>query len=274
MKTLFNAEHLLIIAGPCALESEELVFEVAEHLLQIQQQLPQVRFVFKASCDKANRSSINSLRGVGFEHGLEILRKLKEKTGLPTVTDIHLPDQAETVAEVCDVLQIPAFLCRQTDLLEAAARTKRIVSVKKGQFLSPNEMRHVLEKLRHFGAKEIWPMERGTTFGYNNLVVDMRGFSIMRQFSPVVFFDATHSVQLPGAGDGQTIGQRQFVEHLAYGALAAGANGLFFEVHTDPDQAICDAANQLNVNYFREIVENCVKFWQLRKKIENGENFS
>jgi 2-dehydro-3-deoxyphosphooctonate aldolase (KDO 8-P synthase) len=195
------------------------------------------------------------------------LEKLKERYQFPITTDVHLPEQAKKVAAICDVVQIPAFLCRQTDLLAAAAETGRVISVKKGQFLSPQEMRYVIEKLQYFGAEEIWPMERGTTFGYNNLVVDMRSFSIMKQFSPVVIFDATHSVQLPGAGEGKTIGQREFVEHLAYGALAAGANGLFFEVHRDPDGAICDGANQLDVHHFGKIVENCLKFWQLRKGI-------
>jgi 2-dehydro-3-deoxyphosphooctonate aldolase (KDO 8-P synthase) len=264
---LFNAERLLIIAGPCALESEALVFEVAGYLQEIQRCFPQVQLIFKASLDKANRSSVGSARGIGVRDGLVVLGRLKKQYQLLVTTDVHLPEQAKEIAAVCDVLQVPAFLCRQTDLLAAVARTGRIVSVKKGQFLSPQEMRHVIEKLQYFGAEEIWPMERGTTFGYNNLVVDMRSFSIMGRFSPVVIFDATHSVQLPGAGDGWTIGQREFAEHLAYGALAAGANGLFFEVHTNPDEAICDGANQLDVRYFRKVVENCIKFWQVRRGI-------
>jgi 2-dehydro-3-deoxyphosphooctonate aldolase (KDO 8-P synthase) len=274
MEMLFDAERLLIIAGPCALESETLVFEVADYLQKIQQKFPQIQFIFKASFDKANRSSVGSARGVGIEEGLVILEKLKSKYRFPVTTDVHLPEQATRVAAVCDVLQVPAFLCRQTDLLAAVAKAGRVVSVKKGQFLSPNEMRYVIEKLQYFGAREIWPIERGTTFGYNNLVVDMRGFPIMRRFSSVVIFDATHSVQLPGAGEGKSIGERQFVEHLAYAALATGANGLFFEVHTDPDGAICDAANQLDVHDFEAIVARCWKFWQLRKEIENSQKSS
>jgi 2-dehydro-3-deoxyphosphooctonate aldolase (KDO 8-P synthase) len=251
---LFDAQRLLIIAGPCALESEALAFEVAGYLQAIQRRFPQVQFIFKTPLDKANRSSVSGGRGVGIGDG-------------DVTTDVHLPEQAEKVATVCDVLQIPAFLCRQTDLLAAVAKTGHVISVKKGQFLSPQEMRHVIEKLRYFGAEEICPMERGTTFGYNNLVVDMRSFAIMGRFSPVAIFDATHSVQLPGAGNGKTIGEREFVEHLAYGALAAGANGLFFEVHPNPDEAICDGANQLDVHGFGRIVENCLKFWQVRKSI-------
>ena len=266
---LYNPRKLLIITGPCALESHELVFDVARYLTEIQEEFPEVQLVFKSSFDKANRSSGHSLRGVGLDTGVEIFRELKKETGLLLTTDIHLPEQAGRVADVCDVLQIPAFLCRQTDLLQAAAATGRVVSVKKGQFLSPEEMQFVIEKLRDFGAKEIWPMERGTTFGYHNLVVDMRSFSIMREFSSIAIFDATHSVQLPGAGNGITIGQRKFVEHLAYAALAAGANGLFFEVHSRPDQAICDAANQLDIHEFKKIVAQCLKFWKLRKEIEN-----
>jgi 2-dehydro-3-deoxyphosphooctonate aldolase (KDO 8-P synthase) len=264
---LFDAQRLLIIAGPCALESEQLVLEVADYLQKIQRCFPQVQFVFKASLDKANRSSVNSARGIGIDDGLIILEQLKRKYRFPITTDVHLPEQAKKVAAVCDVLQVPAFLCRQTDLLAAVAKTRHTISVKKGQFLSPQEMYYVIEKLRYFGANEIWPIERGTTFGYNNLVVDMRSFTIMGQFSPVVIFDATHSVQLPGAGNGKTIGYREFVEHLAYGALAAGANGLFFEVHPNPDEAICDGANQLDVHRFERIVKNCLKFWQLRKCI-------
>jgi 2-dehydro-3-deoxyphosphooctonate aldolase (KDO 8-P synthase) len=267
---LFDAQRLLIIAGPCALESEALVFEVADYLQKIQRRFPKVQLVFKTSLDKANRSSVDSARGVGIRDGLIILEKLKKHHQFLIVTDVHLPEQAEKVAAVCDVIQIPAFLCRQTDLLAAAAKTGRVISVKKGQFLSPQEMYYVVEKLQYFGAKEVWPMERGTTFGYNNLVVDMRSFSIMGQFSPVVVFDATHSVQLPGAGKGKTIGQREFVEHLAYGALAAGANGLFFEVHSNPEEAICDGANQLDVHDFGRVVENCLKFWQVRRGIDHS----
>jgi 2-dehydro-3-deoxyphosphooctonate aldolase (KDO 8-P synthase) len=266
---LFNPEKLLVIAGPCALESEALVFEVADYLQTIQRRFPEVQFVFKTSLDKANRSSVRSARGIGIGDGLVILKKLKKQYRFPMTTDVHLPEQAEKVSALCDVLQVPAFLCRQTDLLAAVAGTGRTVSVKKGQFLSPQKMYYVLEKLRHFGAVEVWPMERGTTFGYNNFMVDMRSFRMMKQFSSIVIFDATHSVQLPGAGEGKTIGQREFAEHLAYGALAAGANGLFFEVHSNSDEAICDGANQIDVHCFKGIVENCLKFWRLRRDIDH-----
>lgn len=272
--TLFDPRRLLLIAGPCALESEELVFEVAGYLDKIREKFPDIQLIFKASLDKANRSSVKSGRGIGVEEGLEVLKKLKKFYPFPLTTDVHWPEQAARIGEVCDVLQIPAFLCRQTDLLRAAAATGRVVSVKKGQFLSPHEMRYVLEKLAYFGAKEAWPIERGTTFGYNNLVVDMRSFAVMRRFSAVAIFDATHSVQLPGAGDGKTIGEREFAEHLAYAAVAAGANGLFFEVHPRPDEAICDAANQLDVHHFDAVVGQCLAFWEVRKKLEKECDFS
>ncbi|MDR0590352.1 MAG: 3-deoxy-8-phosphooctulonate synthase [Puniceicoccales bacterium] len=271
--TLFDPRRLLLIAGPCALESEELVFEVAGYLDKIRENFPHIQLIFKTSLDKANRSSVGGGRGIGVEKGLEILKKLKKFYPFPLTTDVHWPDQAAVIGEVCDVLQVPAFLCRQTDLLRAAAATGRVVSVKKGQFLSPQEMRYVVEKLAYFGAKEVWPIERGTTFGYNNLVVDMRSFLVMRRFAAVTIFDATHSVQLPGAGGGKTIGEREFVEHLAYAAVAAGANGLFFEVHPSPDEAICDAANQLDVHHFDAVIGRCLEFWEVRKKLEKKHNF-
>jgi 2-dehydro-3-deoxyphosphooctonate aldolase (KDO 8-P synthase) len=271
---LFDPRRLLLIAGPCALESEELAFEVAGYLDKIRENFPNIQLIFKASLDKANRSSVGSGRGVGVEQGLEILKNLKKFYQFPLTTDVHLPEQAAKVGEVCEVLQVPAFLCRQTDLLRSAAATGRVVSVKKGQFLSPQEMCHVVEKLAYFGAKEVWPIERGTTFGYNNLVVDMRSFAVMRRFSAVTIFDATHSVQLPGADGGKTIGEREFAEHLAYAAVAAGANGLFFEVHPCPDEAICDAANQLDVHHFDVIVGQCLEFWEVRKKLKKECDFS
>ncbi len=264
---LFDENRLLVIAGPCALESDDMAFDISDRLLTIQQKFPEIQIVFKASFDKANRSSVDSLRGVGIDVGLDILNDIKHNTSLPVTTDIHRPEQASVVSEVCDIIQIPAFLCRQTDLISAAADTGKVVSVKKGQFLSPNEMQYVISKLHSFGADEVWPIERGTTFGYNNLVVDMRTFPIMRKFSPVAIFDATHSVQQPGAGNGITIGQRQFVEILAYSAISAGANGVFFEVHNDPDNAISDAANQLDINCFDGVIDRCLKFWKTRKNL-------
>ena len=262
---LFDEKKLLIIAGPCALESAELLGNIAKIFKAIEANNPEIQLIFKTSFDKANRTSATSKRGVGLEKGLEILQDFKAKYNFTLTTDIHLPEHAARVAGVVDVVQIPAFLCRQTDILQAAAEIGKVVSVKKGQFLSPYEMKYVVEKLQAFGAKEIWQMDRGTTFGYNNLVVDMRNFEIMKRFSPVAILDATHSVQMPGAGDGKTLGNREFAETLAYAALSAGANGLFFEVHTDPDRAICDAANQIHANKFEGIVKNCLQIWRSRR---------
>jgi 2-dehydro-3-deoxyphosphooctonate aldolase (KDO 8-P synthase) len=264
---LFDRDKLLVIAGPCVIESEGLLLDVAERLAQIAESNDSIRLIFKASFDKANRTSVASKRGVGLVKGLEIFRKIKEKYGFIITTDIHLPEQAVVVASVCDVLQIPAFLCRQTDLLVSAAKTGAVVSVKKGQFLSAREMRYVIDKLEVSGAEEVWQIERGTTFGYNDLVVDMRNIGIMKSHGAPVIFDATHSVQKPGAGEGVTIGNREFVETLAYGAMAAGADGVFFETHMDPDQAACDAANQVDVNKIERIIGNCVKFWELRRSM-------
>jgi 2-dehydro-3-deoxyphosphooctonate aldolase (KDO 8-P synthase) len=258
-----NPQQLLVLAGPCSLESSEISLEVAEFLSGMQKKYPELQVVFKGSFDKANRSSIHSPRGVGLSKGLEILAAVKSTYSLPVTTDFHIPEQAQPVAEICDVLQIPAFLCRQTDMLMAAAKTGKTVSVKKGQFLSPKEMRYVVEKLREAGAQEIWQMERGASFGYQNLVVDMRGFAIMKAFSPTVIFDATHSVQIPGGTAGITQGERVFTPILARAALAAGANGLFFEVHPDVAHATCDAANQCPMDRFEAILQECMAIWKL-----------
>ncbi|MDR1256043.1 MAG: 3-deoxy-8-phosphooctulonate synthase [Puniceicoccales bacterium] len=262
---IFDREKLLLIAGPCVLESEYVAFKAAEKLVEIGEKYPALSVIFKGSFDKANRSSIYSARGPGLEEGLRILSLVKEKYKLRVTADIHLPEQAGVAAEICDVLQIPAFLCRQTDLLMAAARTNKPVSVKKGQFLSPQEMFHVVQKLREASASEIIQIERGSSFGYNNLVVDMRSFDILKQNDCPAIFDATHSVQLPGAGNGITLGQRGFVHILAKAAIAAGADGLFFEIHPTPDEAICDAANQLPLGYFTQIVGECLALWQVCK---------
>lgn len=233
---------LFFIAGPCVLESLELGKRVAGALAEIGQRL-QVEMVFKSSFDKANRSSIHSFRGPGLDTGLEWLARIKADTGLPVTTDIHLPDQAAAVAEVGDILQIPAFLSRQTDLLQAAATTGRIVNVKKGQFLAPMDMRNVVDKLGESGCREVLLTERGTAFGYNNLVVDFRSIPMMQSLGPPVVFDATHSVQLPGGQGGASGGQREFVPVLARAAVAAGCSGIFMEVHPEPDKALCDGPN-------------------------------
>jgi len=233
---------LFFIAGPCVLESLDLGATIAESLADMGQRL-QVPVVFKSSFDKANRSSLDSFRGPGLEDGLDWLTRIRERTGLAVTTDIHLPEQAALAAEAVDILQIPAFLCRQTDLLLAAAQTGRIVNVKKGQFLAPWDMANVVDKLRAGGCSDIWLTERGSGFGYNNLVVDMRSIPIMQGLGRPVVFDATHSVQLPGGRGSASGGQREFVPVLARAAVAAGCSGVFLEVHPDPDRALCDGPN-------------------------------
>lgn len=239
-----NTGPLSVIAGPCAIEGRQQTLEAAAALKEIFLQAG-VPLIFKSSFDKANRSSGASYRGVGMTEGLSILAEVRERYDVPVITDIHLPEQAIPVAEAVDMLQIPAFLCRQTDLLLAAAATGKPVNIKKGQFLSPWEMRHVLAKARSTGNERICLCERGSSFGYNNLVVDMRGLEIMKTTGHPVIFDATHSVQLPGAGDGKSGGQREFVAPLARAAVAVGVAGLFLETHPDPDVAPCDGPNML-----------------------------
>lgn len=239
-----NTGPLSVIAGPCAIEGRQQTLEAAAALKEIFLQAG-VPLIFKSSFDKANRSSGASYRGVGMTEGLSILAEVRERYEVPVITDIHSPEQAIPVAEAVDMLQIPAFLCRQTDLLLAAAATGKPVNIKKGQFLSPWEMRHVLAKARSTGNERICLCERGSSFGYNNLVVDMRGLEIMKTTGHPVIFDATHSVQLPGAGDGKSGGQREFVAPLARAAVAVGVAGLFLETHPDPDVAPCDGPNML-----------------------------
>ncbi len=233
-----------LISGPCVIESEELVMQVATTMKEITERL-EIPYVFKASFDKANRTSIHAFRGPGIDEGLRILKRVKDELGLPVTTDIHEPWQAAKAAEVCDILQIPAFLCRQTDLLVAAAETGKTVNVKKAQFLAPWDMKNVVNKLEESGAKEIMLCERGTTFGYNNLVVDMTGIIEMKKLGYPVVFDATHSVQKPGGHGSSTGGNREYVEYLAKAALAVGADHLFMEVHPDPDKALSDGPNSV-----------------------------
>lgn len=251
-----------ILAGPCVLESRQLALDVAKELAAISARLD-VPIVFKSSYDKANRTSVTSFRGPGMDMGLSWLAEVRETTGLPIVTDIHLPEQAEPVGRVADVLQIPAFLCRQTDLLVAAAETGRIVNVKKGQFLAPWDMKNACEKLRSTGNGRFWLTERGSSFGYNNLVVDMRGIPIMRGFGAPVVFDATHSVQLPGGQGGSSGGQREFVIPLASAAVAAGASGVFLEVHPDPDRALCDGPNSLPLAQLEALLKRLLAIWSV-----------
>lgn len=259
---LFDPNKLLLIAGPCSLENEKVCRTVAETLTKIAKAQPELKIVFKGSFDKANRTSLAGARGTGLEEGLALLALVKREYGFPVLTDIHEREQVRAVAKVCDVLQIPAFLSRQTDLLLAAAASGRIVNVKKGQFLSPQEMQFVTGKLREGKAVEIWQTERGTTFGYQNLVVDMRSFSIMRQNGYPTILDATHSVQLPGAAGGKSGGQREFVEPLAKAALAAGADGLFLETHPDPANAISDGPNMIPLAELSALLGRCVAVWK------------
>ena len=245
------------IAGPCVIESSELLCSVAEELVRLNEKY-NINIIFKASFDKANRTSINSFRGPGLEKGLSMLYDIKQKYGLKLLTDIHESNQAEPIGEVVDVIQIPAFLCRQTDLLVAAAKTGKIVNIKKAQFLSGRDMKYPVQKCLESGAKEIWLTERGNCFGYNNLVVDFRNIADMKETVPNVIMDCTHSVQRPSAGDGKTIGDRKFVPSMALAAKAFGATGYFFEVHPTPDQGLSDAANMLELNKLDELISKLI----------------
>ena len=248
----------IFIAGPCVIESAELLDTVARELVGINQRLG-TNIIFKASFDKANRTSIHSFRGPGLERGLQMLSDVKQKYGLRLLTDIHESWQAAPVAEVCDVLQIPAFLCRQTDLLVAAAKTGRTVNIKKAQFLSGRDMKYPVEKAREAGAADVWLTERGNMMGYNNLVVDFRTISDMLELVPTVVMDCTHSVQRPGGSDGKTGGDRRFVPQMALAAKAFGATGWFFEVHPDPDHGLSDAANMLELSKLEQLVEEIIR---------------
>lgn len=254
-------EKFYIIAGPCVLESPEIAYKIGETLKDLCHKFG-FHYIFKASFDKANRTSLYSYRGPGLEKGLEILAKLKSDLEIPITTDVHETWQVEKVAEVVDVIQIPAFLCRQTDLILSAGRTGKIVNVKKGQFLSPWDTKYIVEKARAGGAKEVWLTERGTTFGYRNLVVDFRSLPIMKRFADKVIFDTTHSVQLPGGGEGKSEGERHFIPYLIRASVAVGVDGLFMEVHPEPDKALCDGPNSLPLAEIPKILS------QVRKLID------
>lgn len=254
-------KEMIVIAGPCVIESEENVMEIAEIMKSISANL-NIEYFFKASFDKANRTSISSYRGPGIEKGLDILHSVKEKYGFKIVTDVHEPWQAQPVAEVCDVLQIPAFLCRQTDLLIAAARTKKTINVKKAQFLAPWDMKNVVKKIEESGNRNIWLCERGTSFGYNTLVVDMTSIGEMKKIGYPVIFDATHSVQKPGGKGESTGGNRENVEPLAKAAIAAGADGVFFEIHPNPDRALSDGPNMVKLDEFESMLKRIIKIYE------------
>jgi 2-dehydro-3-deoxyphosphooctonate aldolase (KDO 8-P synthase) len=253
-----------LIAGPCVIENEQLVMETAGRIAEITKSLD-MPYVFKSSFDKANRTSIKSFRGPGIKQGLEILAKVKTQIGIPVLTDVHTEDQATEAGTVVDVLQIPAFLCRQTDLLIAAANTGKVVNVKKGQFLSPAEMNHAVKKVEECGSRRIVLTERGSSFGYNNLIVDMRSFPIMRSFGYPVVFDATHSVQLPGGGGAKSSGQREFVEPLACAAAGAGVDGFFMEVHPNPDEALSDGPNMVPLHQLKSLLEQILRICEAAK---------
>ena len=253
-------EKFILIAGPCVIESESIVMETAKKLKEITNKY-NVDFFLKASFDKANRTSIYSYRGLGIEEGLHILKKVKEKYHLKIVTDIHEPWQAEKVATLCDMIQIPAFLCRQTDLIVAAAKTGKLLNIKKAQFMAPWDMKNVIKKVEEVGNRNIMLCERGSSFGYNNLVVDMTGIVEMKKYGYPVVMDATHSVQKPGGNGTTTNGNREYVEPLAKAAIAVGADALFFEVHPNPNKALSDGTNMVKLEEFEKILTRIIKIY-------------
>ena len=259
---IIGGNKLTILAGPCSIESKDILFKTADFLKELTNKLD-INYVFKASYDKANRSSINSYRGLGIEKGLSLLADVKKEFNVPIVTDIHNPCEASIAAEVADIIQIPAFLCRQTDLLVAAAKTNKIINIKKGQFLAPSQMRSIANKVIESGNNQITITDRGVTFGYNNLVSDMRAIPIIQEMGYPVIFDATHSVQLPGGCGESSGGERKFVPILAKSAVAAGANGLFFEVHPDPEKALCDGPNMLYLDNAEKLFKTCNDIFEL-----------
>ncbi len=262
-----GSNKLTILAGPCAVETLDIMRETAEGLKKVCEKLG-INYVFKCSYDKANRSSINSYRGLGMEKGLEYLAKIKKEFDLPIVTDIHTPDQAPVAAEVADIIQIPAFLCRQTDLLVAAAKTQKTINVKKGQFLAPWDMKNIILKVEDSGNHNILLTERGTSFGYNALVVDMTSIVEMKKFGYPVVFDATHSVQKPGGNGVSTGGNRNYVEPLAKAAVAAGADALFFETHPNPDKALSDGPNMVPLDQFEKMLKSILCVMNASRKME------
>jgi 2-dehydro-3-deoxyphosphooctonate aldolase (KDO 8-P synthase) len=259
----FRRDALFLIAGPCVLEDDALNLRVGEHLARLAERVPG-GIIFKASFDKANRSNAGAFRGPGLDEGLAALDRVRAATGLAVLTDVHLPDQCAAAAQVADVLQIPAFLSRQTDLIVAAARTGRTVNLKKGQFLAPLDMRHAIDKVTGAGNSNVIVTERGYSFGYNNLVVDMRAFPILRTLGYPVVYDVTHSLQLPGAGEGVTAGQAEFIEPMACAGVGAGVDGVFMEVHQDPARAKSDAQNALRLDLLPALLEKLVQIHNVR----------
>jgi 2-dehydro-3-deoxyphosphooctonate aldolase (KDO 8-P synthase) len=258
---------LFIIAGPCAIESEDIVFAAAERLKHICDKtgLP---LLFKSSYDKANRTSLSSFRGPGMERGLRILSDVRAKFGIPVISDVHSVEEVKPASDILDVLQIPAFLCRQTDFILAASNTGKPVNVKKGQFLAPWDVRNIIDKFISTGNKDLFITERGTSFGYNNLVVDFRGIPVMRSFGQPVIFDVTHSLQLPGGAGGSSGGQREFAGPLARAATAVGVDGLFMEVHPEPGSALCDGPNMIKLDDLERLLKSCKAIDELSKSLQ------
>ncbi len=273
MSTPTQQSPFVVIAGPCILETNrgEVNFETARQLKTIMAQFPEVQFYFKSSYDKANRSSINSYRGPGLKEGLEILKEIKESVGVSILTDVHWPEEIAPVAEVVDMIQIPAFLCRQTDLLLEAGRTRIPVNVKKGQFLAPLDVRHAAQKVKSMGNEQVYITERGSTFGYNNLVVDMRAIPMVQSLGLPIIFDATHSVQLPGGAGETTGGNREYAPLLAKAAVSVGCNGLFFETHPNPEKGLSDASNMLPLAWVEPMLQTCMK---LREIAQNEPDYT
>lgn len=256
---------LFVMAGPCVIEDPDRILKIGQEMKRICEKLG-VTYIFKASYDKANRSSYKSFRGPGLVEGLKILKEVKKELQVPIISDVHSIEQIEPAADVLDVLQIPAFLCRQTDLLEAAAKTGKCVSVKKGQFMAPSDMKNVLEKMSHLGNENLMLTERGFSLGYHNLVVDMRSFPIMRSFGYPVVFDATHSVQLPGGAGTSSSGQRQYIGNLARAAAGAGIDGVFMEVHDNPAEALCDGPNMLYLSQVENVLRDMIAINEITQK--------
>lgn len=269
---LIPEQKLLIIAGPCSLETREVSWAVAAELKRVAETIPQIEVVFKGSFDKANRTSAQSPRGPGLAQGLAMLAELRDRFGLRVTSDLHERSQVPAVAEICDVLQVPAFLCRQTDLIQACGTTGRIVNVKKGQFLTPEDARFIAEKLTDAGAPAVWLTERGACFGYGDLVVDPRSYSIMRPFAQRIVHDATHCLQSRQGGAGRTGGERRFLRPLARAALAAGANAIFLEVHPEPEKAISDANTQLPLTDLMDVIRELANLWSYLWQASRGRS--
>jgi len=249
---------MILIAGPCVIESEDVMISTCEYLASLSKRFG-YDFYFKSSYDKGNRTSVKSFRGPGIHKGIEILNNLKERFGVKILTDIHHGDEVEIIKDIVDMIQIPALLCRQTDIIRAAAESGKVLNIKKGQFMSPWDMKNVLEKARYYGAKEMLITERGTTFGYNNLVVDFRAFPIMKKLDARIIFDGTHSVQLPGGLGDSSGGEREYVPYLCRAAAACGIDGVFLEVHPEPDKALCDGPNMIDFKMAESILDDIVK---------------